>query len=171
MKNIEIDFFSKNFIATFNEFCFKSKPTPAMECGSIIRRQQAINDYLNELRSTSELSISVVSKTGEHIFPAFFRRIDETSVNLLFAFPNSKITNDLSLMRACWCSLCNEAFDYFGVTEIRSDIFRKHKLKSYKAFIKRFANVAEYIENKDKDYDSIKITKELITRHHEEFKI
>ena len=171
MKVLKINFDDPKFISMFNRFCFESKPITSMECSSINLRIRAINEYMQYLKDSSEFFIAVVSDSGEYIYSAFFKRTDDNFVNLLFALPNHDITSDIKLMRACWCLLANECFEHFGLTEIRSDIFRKHKLKSYIKFIKRSLNIAEYIENKNKEYDSIRITKELVIKYNENLQI
>jgi len=169
---ILIDFKDPVFQDLLKTYCLRSSPFGEIDyIKSINGRNRASEKYVSFLKENCSLPIAVRNENNEYLFFAFFNHIKDSHIDLIFAFPNTKLESDIPTMRLCFYELCLTAFNYLKCDNIIGKVFRREKKNAYKFFLKRYIKALTYTENKDKEFDEVYTDKQTLIKEYEKLSI
>lgn len=172
LKIEKINFDDSAFLSLIKKYCLQSAPFGEIDhLNSIKSRNKATERYIDFLKQSCGFCVCCKDVFGDYIFFAFFKPYKKSSIELVFAFPNTEKSNDISILRRSFYNLCLEAISEYNIDTIKGKIFRRNKKNNYKIFLKRYIKAIKYTENEDKNHDFVYLDKESILKHREKLKI
>jgi len=152
------------------KYCIESIPIEEISIfNSVFARSLASDLFINNLFEDADLSLCSCDNKGVVIFFAFFINYED-NIELRFASPNTTLKLSPPIMRQHFYNLCLYAVNYFKNDRINGKVYRVNKRNGYKLFLVRYIKAITYVENDDKDYDDVYLTKESILDHCEKLK-